>query len=73
MAKFIVLHEKCGEEVYVNIEQICFVKTVNYHTVNEQKTSVTQVVVSHGFIEVEESKTKVMDRIRMVNRGLMGE
>ena len=69
MARFITLHEIGKDEAYVNIEQITFVHSVKYKTENGVNIFRTQVVVAHGFVEVEETKDEVMS---MINKRLRG-
>ena len=68
MARFITLHER-GEEVYVNVDQITFVHNVRYKTTDGGSTTTTQVVVAHGFVEVEETKEEVMKIIGRCQHG----
>ena len=72
MAKFIKLHE-CGKEAYVNIDQITFVHEHTYKIVDGGNKTVTQVVVAHGYLEVDESEQEVMNLIRMADRRHLNE
>ena len=73
MAKFIKLHEKKGEEVYLNIDHIAVVQTHTYRTEDGGSVKVTQIMADHCFVEVEESKQGVMGLIRMADRRFPGE
>ena len=68
MARFITLHEE-GEDVYINVDQITFIHKVKYKTVDNGRIVKTQVLVAHGFVEVDETNEEVMKIIGRCQHG----